>query len=261
MARKLFIAGNWKMNLSAEKSRALAAELAAKGVGGCCVDVAVCPPFVYIAVVRQALEGSAIATGAQDVYYESQGAFTGQVSPGMLLDIGCEYVIVGHSERRHTITPPEDDSIINRKLLAALAAGLKVILCVGETLDQRQKNQTESVLDRQLTGGLANLDSPSAQTLVIAYEPVWAIGTGQTATTAQAQQAHAFIRSRLAELLSPELAAAVRIQYGGSVKPDNAAELLSQPDVDGALIGGASLKAADFLAIINAGCGVSSSAD
>ena len=260
MSRKLFIAGNWKMNLSAETSVALAADLAAKGAGGCCVDVAVCPPFVYISAVRQALKGSAIAIGAQDVYYESQGAFTGEISPGMLLDIGCEYVILGHSEPRHTITPAQDDAVINRKLLAALAAGLKVILCVGETLEQRQQNQTESVLDTQLTGGLANIDSPSAETLVIAYEPVWAIGTGQTATTEQAQQAHAFIRGRLAELLGPELAAAVRIQYGGSVKPDNAAELLSQPDVDGALVGGASLKAADFSAIIDAGCGITASA-
>jgi triosephosphate isomerase len=253
MARKLFIAGNWKMNLSAEKSTALSAELAAKESADPSVDIVLCPPFVYIADVRRALDGSAIATGAQDVYYESQGAFTGQISPDMLLDIGCEYVIIGHSEPRHTITPAQDDVIINRKVLAALSAGLKVILCVGETLEQRQQNQTESVLDKQLTGGLENLDSPSADTLVIAYEPVWAIGTGQTATTAQAQQAHAFIRSRLVELLSPDVAAAVRIQYGGSVKPDNAADLLSQPDVDGALVGGASLNADDFLAIIDAG--------
>ena len=260
MARKLFIAGNWKMNLSAEKSTALAAELAAKVSADTSVDIALCPPFVYIAAVGRALDGSVIATGAQDVYYESQGAFTGQISPGMLLDIGCEYVIIGHSELRHTINPPEDDGIINRKVLAALAAGLKVILCVGETLEQRQQDQTESVLDKQLTGGLANLDSPSADTLVIAYEPVWAIGTGQTATTAQAQQAHAFIRSRLAKLLNPDVAAAVRIQYGGSVKPDNAADLLSQPDVDGALVGGASLKAADFFDIIDAGRTITASA-
>ncbi|NIA06745.1 MAG: triose-phosphate isomerase [Actinobacteria bacterium] len=260
MARKLFIAGNWKMNLSVETATALAAELAARVSADSSVDIALCPPFVYIAAVRRALDGSVIATGAQDVYHESQGAFTGQISPGMLLDIGCEYVIIGHSERRHTITPPEDDCIINRKLLAALGSGLKVILCVGETLDQRQQDQTESVLDKQLTDGLANLASPSAATLVIAYEPVWAIGTGQTATTAQAQEAHAFIRSRLAELLNPDVASAVRIQYGGSVKPDNALDLLSQPDVDGALVGGASLKAADFLAIIDAGRTITSSA-
>ena len=253
MARKLFIAGNWKMNLTAAESTALAGEIAGKISGGCGVEVALCPPFVYLAAVRQVLETSIIASGAQDVYWESNGAFTGQISPAMLVDVGCEYVIIGHSERRHSVSPPEDDQIINRKVLAALAGGLKVIMCIGETLEQRSRDMTESVLDEQLRGGLAKLDSSLAERLVIAYEPVWAIGTGQTATSAEAQETHAFVRARLAELLGSAAAGAIRIQYGGSVKPGNAAELLAQPDVDGALVGGASLKAADFLEIIKAG--------
>ncbi len=253
MARKLFIAGNWKMNLSAEQCTALASELAGSVGSDWPVEVALCPPCVYLSVVRAALDGSAIRLGAQNVYCESNGAFTGQISPGMLVDIGCDYVIIGHSETRHTIEPDEDDALINRKLLLALDAGLNVILCIGETLDQREQAQTDSVLDTQLTAGLANLQPASAETITIAYEPVWAIGTGQTATTDQAQQAHAFVRARLAELFDPVAANGIRIQYGGSVKPTNAAELLAGPDVDGALVGGASLKADDFLEIIKAG--------
>ena len=253
MTRKLFIAGNWKMNLSAEQSNSLALELARSISTDCPLDVAVCPPLVYLGSVKSALNGSAISLGAQDVYWEANGAFTGQTSTAMLLDVGCNYVIVGHSERRHTIIPAEDDGIINRKLLAALADGLKVIFCIGETLDEREQGRTEAVLDRQLTAGLANVGSDSVEKLVIAYEPVWAIGTGKTASTAQAQQAHAFVRTRLAELLGQDAAQAIRIQYGGSVKPDNAADLLAQPDVDGALVGGASLNADDFMQIIQAG--------
>ena len=260
MARKLFIAGNWKMNLTAAESTALAGEIASEISADSSVELALCPAFVYLAAVQKVLQGSAIASGAQDVYWESNGAFTGQISAAMLLDIGCEYVIIGHSERRHSIIPPEDDRIINRKVLAALAGGLKVILCIGETLDQRRQNLTESVLDEQLTGGLAKFDSSLAERLVIAYEPVWAIGTGQTASSAEAQKTQAFVRARLAQLLGGAAAEAIRIQYGGSVKPGNAAELLSQPDVDGALVGGASLKAADFLEIIRAGEKIASSA-
>ncbi len=252
MGRKLFIAGNWKMNLSAAQCTALASDLAAGVQSDCPVDVAVCPPSVYLSAVHAALDGSVIRLGAQNVYWESKGAFTGQISPAMLLDIGCHYVIVGHSETRHTIEPHEDDALINRKLLGAIASGLNVILCIGETLDQREQSLTESVLDTQLTGGLANVESTSAEKITIAYEPVWAIGTGQTATTEQAQQAHAFVRTRLAAILDPTAAEAIRIQYGGSVKPSNAADLLAQPDVDGALVGGASLKAEDFLEIIKA---------
>ena len=253
MSRTLFIAGNWKMNLTAVQCKGLASDLAG-GLGeDCPVDVAVCPPTVYLSVTQQALKGSEIRLGAQNVYYESNGAFTGQTSAAMLLDIGCKYVIIGHSETRHTIKPAEDDALINSKVLAALKAGLEVILCIGETLDQREQGQTESVLDTQLTGGLANVEASSTEKITIAYEPVLAIGTGKTATTEQAQQAHAFVRARLAELFDPALADGIRIQYGGSVKPSNAAELLAQPDVDGALVGGASMKAQDFLEIIKAG--------
>ncbi len=253
MARKLFIAANWKMNLSAQQGTALASELAGSVSSDWSVEVAVCPPNVYLSIVHTALEGSAIRLGAQNVYYESNGAFTGQVSPAMLVDIGCDYVIIGHSETRHTIEPHEGDALINRKVLAALAGNLKVILCIGETLDQREQEHTESVLNAQLSAGLANVDSNLAQKITIAYEPVWAIGTGKTATTEQAQQAHAFVRARLGELLSPAAAERICIQYGGSVKPNNAAELLAQPDVDGALVGGAGLKADVFLEIIKAG--------
>jgi len=213
---------------------------------------AFCTAAVYLSIVRMALDGSVIGLGAQNVYYQSKGAFTGQISPGMLVDIGCDYVIIGHSETRHTIEPCEDDALINRKLLAALDAGLKVILCIGETLDEREMDQTESILDTQLTAGLAKVAPSLAERIVIAYEPVWAIGTGKTATAGQAQQVHAFVRARLAELLNQDAAETIRIQYGGSVKPGNVAELLAQPDIDGALVGGASLKATDFLEIINA---------
>ena len=256
MSRKLFIAGNWKMNLLAAGSAALAKALAGSVSSDCPVDLAVCPPAVYLSTVSSALGDSRTGLGAQTVYWQSGGAFTGQNSPAMLIDVGCDYVIIGHSETRHTIEPCEDDALINRKVLAALAAGLKVILCVGETLEQRQAEQTNAVLDVQLTAGLDKVDAGAAQNIVIAYEPVWAIGTGETATTEQAQQAHAFIRTRLAELLSSDAAETIRIQYGGSVKPDNAAELLAQPDVDGALVGGASLKADDFLKIIEAAVSV-----
>jgi triosephosphate isomerase len=253
MARELFIAANWKMNLSAEQCTALASELAGSVSPDWPVEVAVCPPSVYLSMVHTALDGSAIRLGSQNVYYESNGAFTGQVSSAMLVDIGCDYVIIGHSETRHTIEPHEDGALINRKVLAALAGGLRVILCIGETLDQRNQEQTESVLKAQLIAGLANVDSSLAEKITIAYEPVWAIGTGKTATTEQAQQAHAFVRARLGELLSPAAAERICIQYGGSVKPNNAAQLLAQPDVDGALVGGAGLKADDFLEIIKAG--------
>ena len=260
MSRKLFIAGNWKMNLSAEQCTSLAKALAEEIGNDWPVDVAVCPPSVYLWPVRSALAGSALGLGGQNVYCESNGAFTGQVSVAMLVDVGCEYVIVGHSETRHTIEPSESDALINRKLLAGLKGGLKVILCIGETLEQREQGQTESVLDVQLSGGLAKVEASMAEKITIAYEPVWAIGTGKTASTEQVQQAHAFVRSRLAELFDAGAAEVMRIQYGGSVKPGNAGELLAQADVDGALVGGASLKADDFVAIVKAGVQVASQA-
>jgi triosephosphate isomerase len=248
--RRKFVAGNWKMFTTAATARQLAADVV-KGLGSeTRVAVAVCPPFPYLSVVAEALAGSPVALGAQNLYPEKEGAFTGEVSPTMLADVGCRYVILGHSERRHKLG--ESDAFINRKVHAALAAGLHVILCLGETLDQRTARHTETVLDAQLTGSLAGLDAAGLANLTLAYEPAWAIGTGVNATPEQAQQAHVFIRRRINERFGPDAAKRVVIQYGGSVKPDNAASLFHQPDVDGGLIGGASLKAADFLAIVRA---------
>jgi triosephosphate isomerase len=246
--RKKFVAGNWKMFTTAATAKQLAAGVV-QGVGkDDRVTVAVCPPFPYLALVGEALRGSPVALGAQNAYTEKEGAFTGEVSPWMLADVGCKYVILGHSERRHKLG--ETDEFISRKVQAALAAGLRVILCVGETLEERQANRTDAVLAAQLSGSLAGVGTMAD--VVLAYEPVWAIGTGHNATPQQAQEAHAFLRGRVAERFGAEAARNLVIQYGGSVKPDNAASLLHQPDVDGALVGGASLKADQFLAIIRA---------
>jgi triosephosphate isomerase len=249
--RRLFIAGNWKMNTS----RATAAELARSLVGSIglleAIDLAVCPPFVYLLEVAAALKGSRIALGAQDMFYESNGAFTGEVSGEMLKDAGCRYVILGHSERRHVIG--ETDETINRKIVKALADGLEAIFCVGELLEERQAGRTLEVVQRQVRIGLEGVCRKDAQAVTIAYEPVWAIGTGVTATPAQAQEVHAMIRDLVARTYDAATAEAMRIQYGGSVKPSNAAELLGQKDVDGALVGGASLSATDFVAIVKAG--------
>ena len=248
--RPKFIAGNWKMSTTKAGALELAADVA-KGVpAGSATRVAVCPPFPWLVGVADVLAGSATTLGGQDCHYEADGAFTGSVAPKMLLEAGCKWVIVGHSERRHGLG--ETDELLNKKAKAALAAGLSVIFCVGELLAEREASQTEAVLDRQLTQGLVGLAADSLPKLVVAYEPVWAIGTGKVATTEQAQAAHAFIRRRFGELFGEKPAAELLIQYGGSVKPDNAAALLSQPDVDGALVGGASLKADQFLAIVNA---------
>jgi triosephosphate isomerase len=248
--RKKIIAGNWKMYTTAASARELAAAVA-RGVGAeTGVSVAVCPPYPYLIPVAEALRGSNVGLGAQDVYFEKDGAFTGEVSPAMLVDVGCRYVIVGHSERRHIFH--ENDLLINRKVQAALAAGLTVILCVGETLAERDNNRTFAVLETQLSGGLAGLSADRLANLVVAYEPVWAIGTGRNATPEQARDAHGYIRQRVGKMFGENVAAALPIQYGGSVKPDNAAALLGQPDVDGALVGGASLKADSFLAIVRA---------
>ncbi len=249
--RKKFIAGNWKMNTRSIDGELLAASVV-KGLGAeTRVTVAVCPPFPFLARIAQAVKGSPVALGAQNCYPKDDGAFTGEVSPAMLVDVGCQYVIVGHSERRQLFK--ESDEFINAKVHAALKAGLKVILCIGETLDERKGNKTEAVLDTQLTGSLAKVTAEQLGNMVLAYEPVWAIGTGVNATPQQAQDAHAFVRKRVGQLCGAAAAEALVIQYGGSVKPDNAATLLSQPDVDGALVGGASLKAEDFLAIVKAG--------
>jgi triosephosphate isomerase len=216
------------------------------------VSVALCPPFPYLALVGDVLRGSPVALGAQNLYPEQEGAFTGEVSPAMLRDVGCQYVLLGHSERRRKPELAESNAFINRKVHAALAAGLHAIVCLGETLEERQAGQTEAVLEAQLAGSLAGLDPARMARVVLAYEPVWAIGTGHSATVEQAQQAHALLRRRIRETFGEETAAALLIQDGGSVKPDNAAALLRQPDVDGSLVGGASLNAEEFLAIVRA---------
>lgn len=214
------------------------------------VDVVVCPPFTALAPVRQNLDASCIQLGAQNMHFEQSGAFTGEVSGSMLRDLGCQYVILGHSERRQYFG--ETDDLINRKSRAALAAGLQPIICVGETLEERECSRMEEVVEAQIRGGLEGLAPADVAHVVIAYEPVWAIGTGQTATSEQAQEMHAFIRRVLSDCAGDALAKSVRIQYGGSMKPENAAELLAQPDIDGGLIGGASLDAKSFAAIIKA---------
>jgi triosephosphate isomerase (TIM) len=249
--RRPFIAGNWKMHLDRAGAVALATEVARRAGEFSAVDVAVCPPFVYLEAVRQAVAGSSVGVGAQNMYHLPQGAFTGEVSPPMLVDLGCQYVILGHSERRNVFG--ETDAEVNKKLLAALGTRLTPIVCVGEQLAEREAGRTGDVIRTQFDGSLASVTAEQAMRLVIAYEPVWAIGTGRVATPAQAEEVHRDLRKLLEVRYNAEVAAAVRIQYGGSVKPDNAAELLAQPNIDGALVGGASLKAADFLGII-AGC-------
>jgi triosephosphate isomerase (TIM) len=248
--RRKFIAGNWKMNTTRAEAAALASAVALKVGGTSAVDVAVCPPSLYLDPVVQAVKASAVTVGAQNCYHEPKGAFTGEISPAMLKDIGCTYVILGHSERRQIFKESNQDA--NRKVLAALAAGLGPIVCVGETLQQRQANQTAAVVREQIEGSLAGLSADQMLKIVIAYEPIWAIGTGVVATPQQAEDVHADLRRLLETRYNSQVASAVRIQYGGSVTADNAASLLGQPNIDGALVGGASLKADGFLAIIAA---------
>jgi len=248
VARKRFVCGNWKMHKTAAEARALVKELRALAEGLAeKVDVAVAPPFTALAATSEALQGSRIQLAAQNVHPEPQGAFTGEVSAAMLAEAGVRHVIVGHSERRQLFG--DTDESVRRKVGAVLAAGMRPIVCVGETLAEREAGKTLEVVGRQVRGGLAGLPTAAVAALTVAYEPVWAIGTGKTATTAQAQEVHAAIRAILRELAGG-VADQVRIQYGGSVKPDNAAELMAQPDVDGALVGGASLKASDFSLIV-----------
>lgn len=247
--RRPLIAGNWKMNLNRAEAVALARDLSTADVGTES-DILICPSNVYLDSVSSAISGSGIALGAQDVYFESNGAFTGETSTTMLADIGCTFVILGHSERRHVMG--ETDPLINKKVHATLAAGLTPVVCVGELLEERDAGRTHEVVNSQFVGSLAGLTDEQIRKTVIAYEPVWAIGTGKTASPEQAQEVHADLRKMLSEQYNPETSEAVRILYGGSVKPGNAGELMSQTDIDGALVGGASLDADSFVAIINA---------
>lgn len=248
MARKVFIAGNWKMNTTVSEALALAKAVVEKAGKQTDVDVAVCPPYTNLAAVAEAIKGSTVKLGAQDVHWEEKGAFTGKISCSMLKAVGVTYAIIGHSEQRQFFG--ETDETVNKKTKAALAAGLLPIVCVGELLDERKAGKVETVLATQIKGGLVGISKADLLKCTIAYEPVWAIGTGETATPAQANEAHAFVRTVLAEMYDADAAQTVRIQYGGSMKPGNARELLGQPDVDGGLIGGAALKADAFAGII-----------
>jgi triosephosphate isomerase len=247
--RPPIVAGNWKMHLDRAKARALTAAIADRSGESSAVELVLCPPALYLDAVGTALQAghSAVALGAQNMFDQPSGAFTGEVAAPMLVDVGCRYVILGHSERRTLFG--ETDASVNAKTRAALAAGLVPIVCVGETLEQREAGRTGEVVEGQVRGSLAGLSPAELEQVVVAYEPVWAIGTGKVATPQQAQEVHAAIRQLLAALASPATAAKVRIQYGGSVKPDNAADLAACPDIDGALVGGASLDADGFLRI------------
>jgi triosephosphate isomerase len=246
--RTPIIAGNWKMNTVVEDAKALVQELKPLVSDVTDVEVVVCPPFVSLTSVAGVIKGSNIGLGAQNLYWEKSGAFTAEVSAPMLKSTGCTYVIIGHSERRAYFH--ETDETVNKRIFAALDEGLKPIVCVGETLEERESGQTFNVIKRQIIAGLANLSTEHMETVVIAYEPVWAIGTGKTATPEQAKEVHAFIRNLLAEMFGDTTAEETRIQYGGSVKPNNITALMSQADIDGALVGGASLKADSFAQIV-----------
>jgi triosephosphate isomerase (TIM) len=246
--RTPLIAGNWKMYKTVQQAVAFTGDLRRLVQDETGVEIVVAPPFTAVYAVAQAATGSPIAVAGQDVYWEREGAYTGEVSAGMLREAGATCVIVGHSERRRLFH--DTDAWVNRKARAALAAGLTPIVCIGETLEEREANQTLGVLDRQLKDGLDELTGAQVGSLVLAYEPVWAIGTGQNATPQQAGEAHSHIRGRLRQWFGADAAEACRVLYGGSVKPDNVAELRAQPDVDGALVGGASLEVRSFHALV-----------
>ena len=250
MSRKPLVAGNWKLYKNLRESTELAQALVQATGAQSTPEIAVAPVFTALAKVADVLSGSPIALAAQDVFWEPQGAFTGEVGPLQLSDIGCRYVIVGHSERRQLFG--ETDEQVGRKVSAVLGHGMAPILCVGETLEEREAGQAEAVVVRQLQAGLRGLDAGQATKIVVAYEPVWAIGTGKTASPRDAQQMHARVRATVAERFGGGLAEQLRVLYGGSVKPDNAAALMAEPDIDGALVGGASLTLDAFSAIISA---------
>ena len=246
--KRYLIAGNWKMNKTTGEAIELAQKLveSLKDVND--RDILICPPFTALYSVYQVIKGTNIKLGAQDVFYENSGAFTGEISPIMLKDVGCEYVIIGHSERRHIIG--ETDELINKKIKAAINNGLKTILCVGELLEEREAGKTLEVVKTQIEKGLNGVSKEEMKNVVIAYEPVWAIGTGKTAKPEDAQEVHAYIRELLSKLYSKEIAEETIIQYGGSVKASNIDSLMAMPDIDGALVGGASLIAEEFTRIV-----------
>lgn len=254
MARRILIAGNWKMNKTSDEGTALVeaikAALPCGGTGACSEgpEILVCPPFLTIPAVVCATADSCMKVGAQNVHWAAEGAFTGEVSVSMLKDAGCTHVIIGHSERRQYFA--ETDETVNERTKAAVAAGLVAVVCVGETLDAHEQGATKSVVERQMRGAFSGITVADMDKIVIAYEPVWAIGTGKVATDEQAQDVHAFIRALLSEMYGEETAESARILYGGSMKPGNAAGLLAQADIDGGLIGGAALKAEDFVSIV-----------
>jgi triosephosphate isomerase len=254
--RPKFIAGNWKMNTTCAEATELSSRVAAATPRNPLVPVAICPPFPYLKSVRAAIEGTPVELGAQNMSAEPAGAFTGEVSGSMLNDLGCRYCIIGHSERRHLMG--ESDAIIRRKITAALQVGLRPIVCIGELLAERDAGETNDVVSAQVFSAIAGLSDDQFRRLIFAYEPVWAIGTGRNASPAQAEQVHSHIRKILTDRYNASLAAQTVIQYGGSVKGANAESLLAQPNVDGALVGGASLNAQEFLSIVDTAVRVAS---
>ncbi len=249
MTRRSLIAGNWKMHKTAAQAKLLAEQVAAVGQNVTDRDILLAPPFTSLDAVVKAVRGSGIIVAGQNVCWEEQGAFTGEISPLMLKDLGATASIVGHSERRQIFA--ETDAMVNRRMRGGLLQGLTMVLCIGETLEERESGDTLPILEKEVRAGLTEVSSAQMDSVVIAYEPVWAIGTGKTATVEQAQEAHGFIRSLLGDLYEKDIGNSIRILYGGSVKPANIDELMAQPDIDGALVGGASLDAESFGRIIN----------
>lgn len=250
--RKPLIAGNWKMYKTPTEAQKLAKNIKAELYDFHDADVVICPPFTALVAVREVIKDSDIALGAQNMYWETEGAYTGEISPAFLLDLGCKYVIIGHSERRQHFK--ETDEETNKKLKVALKYGLKPILCVGETIEEREQGETENIVERELTNGLSDLEYEDVKKIIVAYEPIWAIGTGKTATPEIAEAVHKFIRRFIEKNYESEIAKELRILYGGSIKPDNIVGLMKEPDIDGGLVGGASLKAESFVEIVRGAC-------
>jgi triosephosphate isomerase len=249
MTRRPIIAGNWKMNKTASEARDLATKLIPLVAGAKDREIVLAPPFTALSAVNETIKGTNLALAAQNLFWEDKGAYTGEISAEMLLDLGCKYVIIGHSERRQYFG--ETDGTVNKKVRQALNKGLLPIVCAGELLAERESGKANDVIDRQVTGALAGVTDAEMRKIVIAYEPVWAIGTGKTATPEQANEIHAFIRRKVKSMYTAEVADGLRIQYGGSVTPENVSSLMAKPDIDGALVGGASLKPESFAALVN----------